>query len=257
MMTEDPKTTPLYYTSADAFHCDFSKQLCIGHLGNALLNASDMHSTARNFGMTYLWTQNKTWVLSRLAIELEDIPVEHDKFIIETWVENAMKFFTKRNWAIYSEDGKKVYGYAKSIWAMIDTNTREPQDILAMHDGKIMDYLYPEKECPIKDVSRVKTPAMTDYTEFKVMYNDLDVNCHLNSMKYIDHVMDTFPIDYLRNYQVKRVEIAYVAEGHWGDTLRIYHTADEEQHYFRITRMEADGNETELTRVLMGFKAKQ
>jgi acyl-ACP thioesterase len=98
---------------------------------------------------------------------------------------------------------------------------------------------------------------MTDFTEFKVMYNDLDVNCHLNSMKYIDHVMDTFPLDYLRSYQVKRVEIAYVAEGHWGDTLRIYHTADGEQHYFRITRMEADGNETELTRVLMGFKAKQ
>ncbi len=253
---EDPKTSPLYHTSADAFHCDFSKHLCIGHLGNALLNASDMHSTARNFGMTYLWKQNKTWVLSRLAIDLEDLPVEHDQFVIETWVENAMKFFTKRNWAIYSEDGTKVYGYAKSIWAMIDTQTREPQDILAMHDGKIKEYIYPEKECPIKDVSRVKTPEMQEYTEFKVMYNDLDVNCHLNSMKYIDHVMDTLPLDYLRQYQVKRVEIAYVAEGHWGDTLRIYHKAEEEQHYFRITRKEADGSETELSRVLIGFKAK-
>ena len=222
----DPKTTPIYHTSADAFHCDFTHQLCIGHLGNALLNASDMHSTARNFGMTYLNTMNKTWVLSRLAIELEDIPVEHDKFVIETWVESAMRYFTKRDWALYSEDGTKVFGYAKSIWAMIDTQTREPQDIFFINDGKIKDYIYPEKGCPIKDVSRVKTPEMTEYTEFKVMYNDLDVNRHLNSMKYLDHLMDTFPIDYLRDNQVKRVEIAYVAEGHWGDTIRIYHHAD-------------------------------
>lgn len=254
---EEDKTTPLYHTSADAFHCDFTKKLCMGHLGNDLLNASDMHSTARGFGMTYLWTLNKTWVLSRLALELNDIPREHDKFVIETWVENAMKFFTKRNWEIRSEDGSKTYGYAKSIWAMIDTQTREPQDIFAINDGKIRDYLYPDKECPIKDVSRVKTPQMEEYTEFKVQYNDLDVNCHLNSMKYIDHVMDTFPLDYLRDYQVKRIEIAYVAEGHWGDTLRIYHLAEDEQHYFRVTRMEDDSSETELSRLLLKFKKKR
>lgn len=256
----DEKTTPLYHTSADAFHCDFTKKLCIGHLGNDLLNASDMHSTERGFGMTYLWTQNKTWVLSRLAIELESIPKEHDKFYIETWVENAMKFFTKRNWAIVSEDNKTVYGYAKSIWAMIDTNTREPQDILAIHDGKIKDYIYPEKQCPIKDVSRVKTPEMTEYTTFKVLYGDLDVNCHLNSMRYIDHIMDTLAPDYFHNHQMSRIEIAYVAEGHWGDTVRIYHTVEdktentEEMHYFRLTRHNDGEEETELARVMLLFK---
>ena len=94
---EQDKTQPLYHTTANAFHCDFMNKLCIGHIGNDLLNASDMHSTSRDFGMTYLWTMNKTWVLSRLALELNDIPQEHDDFVIETWVENAMKFFTKRS----------------------------------------------------------------------------------------------------------------------------------------------------------------
>ena len=253
-MVQD-KTQPLYHTTANAFHCDFMKKLCIGHLGNDLLNASDMHSTARDFGMTYLWTMNKTWVLSRLALELNDIPQEHDDFVIETWVENAMKFFTKRNWEIRSEDGKKIYGYAKSIWAMIDTVTREPQDILAVNDGKIKDYLYAEKECPIKDVSRVKTPEMDEFTEFKVLYGDLDVNGHLNSMRYIDHVMDTFAPDYFKSHQMKRIEIAYVAEGHWGDTVRIYHKEDDgDMHYFRLVRHNEGEEPVELARVLMNFK---
>ena len=245
-----------YSYTADTFHCDFNHELCMGHLGNAMLNAADVHSTVRNFGMTYLNTIHKTWVLSRLAIELTEIPVEHTPLCIETWVENAMKYFTKRNWCIKSEDGK-VYGYGKSIWAMIDTETREPQDILAVHDGKIRDYLYPEYPCEMADVSRVRTPEMTEYVEFKVKYSDIDVNGHLNSMKYVDHVMDMFSLDHYRDYQLRRLEIAYVAEGHFGDTVRIYHMDEGNETYaFRMCRVEDDGAETELSRIQLFFKQK-
>jgi acyl-ACP thioesterase len=109
-------------------------------------------------------------------------------------------------------------------------------------------------------VSRVKTPEMSEYTTFKVLYGDLDVNCHLNSMRYIDHVMDTLPPDFFRSHQMRRIEIAYVAEGHWGDTVRIYHTAEdktentEEMHYFRLARHNDGEEETELARVMLLFK---
>ena len=166
-----------------------------------------------------------------------------------------MKYFTKRNWEILSEDGKKVYGYAKSVWAMIDTVTREPQNIFAVNDGTIVSYVHPAKECPITDVSRVKTPEMTEYTEFKVEYSDLDVNGHLNSVRYLDHMMNTFPLDFLRDHDIKRVEIAYVAEGHWNETLRIYHLAEDElNHYFRFVRKEENDEEVELSRLKVEFK---
>lgn len=248
--------THKYYCTADAFHCDFNHELCMGHLGNSMLNAADFHSTERNFGMTYLNTINKTWVLSRLAIELTAIPHEHDEMCIETWVENAMKYFTKRNWALASADGKKVYGYGKSIWAMIDTQTRVPQDILAIHDGLIKEYIFPEIPCPIEDVSRVKTPDMEDFTAFTVHYSDIDVNGHMNSMKYIDHVMDTFDLDFFRQNQMKRLEIAYVAEGHFGDTVRIYHLSENDTHYFRLARHNEGEEEVELCRLKVTFMPK-
>lgn len=247
--------TETLHIATDAFHCDFKHQLCLGHLGNDLLNAADVHSTNRKFGMSYLNTFNKTWVLSRLAIELEDMPKEHDHITITTWVENAMKYFTKRNWEILSEDGTKVYGYAKSIWAMIDTVTREPQDIFTVNNGAVVDYVYPEKVCPIKDVSRVKTPEMTDFTEFKVTYSDLDVNGHLNSVRYLDHVMDTFPLEYLREHEIKRIEVAYVAEGHWDEVIRIYHLEEDEMnHFFRIARNVEGEGEVELSRLKIEFR---
>jgi len=251
--------TEKYSYVADTFHCDFNHELCFGHLGNAMLNAADVHSTRRNFGMTYLNTIRKTWVLSRLAIELNETPTEHDPLTIETWVENAMKYFTKRNWAITSEDGQKVYGYGKSIWAMIDTETRNPQDILAIHDGKIRDYLFPEKECPIADVSRVMFPHDAEGIQeetFTVKYSDIDVNGHLNSMKYVEHVLDTFPMDHYRQYHLQRLEIAYVAEGHHGDNIVIQHIEENELHHsYRIIRRDEQG-EMELCRVKLIFTLK-
>ena len=74
---------------AEPFHCDFSGRLFMGHLGNHMLNAADFHSTARGFGMQYLMSIQRSWVLSRLAIEMEEMPRQYTKFDVETWVESA------------------------------------------------------------------------------------------------------------------------------------------------------------------------
>ena len=36
-----------YEFMAEPFHCDFSKRLFMGHLGNHMLNAADFHSSHR------------------------------------------------------------------------------------------------------------------------------------------------------------------------------------------------------------------
>ena len=82
-----------YEFLAEPFHCDFSSHLFMGHLGNHLLNAADFHSNDRGYGMNYLMPRHKTWVLSRLAVEMVEMPKSYDKFFVETWVESAMKYF--------------------------------------------------------------------------------------------------------------------------------------------------------------------
>ena len=89
-----------YEFLSEPFHCDFSSHLFMGHLGNHLLNAADFHSNDRGYGMNYLMPRHKTWVLSRLAIEMTEMPKSYDKFYVETWVENAMKYFTARDFKI-------------------------------------------------------------------------------------------------------------------------------------------------------------
>ena len=211
-----------YEFLAEPFHCDFLGRLFIGHLGNHMLNAADFHSTDRGFGMKYLQTINRSWVLSRLAIEMEDVPQQYDRFVVETWVESAMRYFTSRNFRVVGLDGH-TFGYGRSIWAMIDTESRQPTDIFSIDDGAISQWIEKEKECPIAKGGRVKMPdEVVHVHSIETYYNDVDINGHINSVKYIEHLLDLWPVDWYRVHRFHRLEIAYVAEAHGGDRLDFY-----------------------------------
>lgn len=251
-----------YEFLAEPFHCDFSSRLFMGHLGNHMLNAADFHSNDRGFGMHYLNTIRKTWVLSRLAIEMEEMPESYSKFTVETWVESVMRYFTNRNFKVEDVVTHKVYGYGRSVWAMIDIDTRQPTDLLAVHDGSILSYVEKEKPCPISKSTRVK---MTDQAEcvrtINTYYHDVDINGHINSVKYIEHVLDLWDVEWYQTHRIHRFEIAYVAESHQGDKLSFYRETvtdpsqeGEQEYCVRITKQSPDcEEEIEIVRSKVSF----
>ena len=249
-----------YQFLAEPFHCDFTNHLFMGHLGNHMLNAADFHSNERGYGMNYLNTINKTWVLSRLAIEMYDMPKAYEKFYVETWVDSVMKYFTSRNFKVVNEEGH-VYGYGKSIWAMIDMDTRQPTDIFAVREGLINEYIETSYECPIEKFSRVKVTGEEELLRsINTYYNDVDVNGHINSVKYIEHLLDLWDLDWYRTHFIKRFEIAYVAEAHHGDQLNFYREHREKEREndfnFKITKTTSDNAEVETCRCRVLFSSK-
>lgn len=160
-----------------------------------------------------------------------------------------MRYFTSRNFAVVGDDGH-TYGYGRSIWAMIDTESRQPTDIYAIDNGAIDNWIVTDKECPIEKGGRVK---MTDSAELvrtiDTYYNDVDINGHINSVKYIEHVLDLWSIGWYRSHSIRRFEIAYVAEAHQGDRLSFYReqTGDGE---FCVRIVRSDGTECSRSKVV-------
>lgn len=218
-MNEDNKIGT-YSFVAEPFHVDFNGRLTMGVLGNHLLNCAGFHASDRGFGIASLNEDNYTWVLSRLAIELDEMPYQYEDFKIQTWVENVYRLFTDRNFAIIDKDGKKI-GYARSVWAMISLNTRKPADLLTLHGGSIVDYVCDEP-CPIEKPSRIKVTTETADTTLTAKYSDIDINGHVNSIRYIEHILDLFPIELYKTKHIRRFEMAYVAESYYGDELSFY-----------------------------------
>lgn len=243
-----------YEFIAEPFHCDFSGRMFLGHLGNQMLNAADFHSTDRGFGMKYLMTIKRSWVLSRLAIEMTEMPEQHELYSVETWVESAIRYFTSRNFQVTGNNGR-VYGYGRSIWAMIDTETRQPTDIYSIDNGAINNWIESEKPCPIEKGGRVKMSENAKFVRaIDVSYNDIDINGHVNSVKYIEHTLDLWDIDWYLNHRMKRFEIAYVAETHHGDKLNFYREQTAENEFcVRLVKNELSGVEAEVCRCRIVF----
>ena len=216
----------------DPFHTDFAGKLNYTTLGKHLLNSAEYHASARGFGMKALNDSNYTWVLSRLTIEMEEMPSVHQQFLLTTWIENVYRLFTNRNYCISCPKTGKVYGYARSIWAMIDYSNRLPVDLHQMHGQNMDQYACPEKDCPIAKQGRVRPLDDDKFVKrFTTKFSDIDYNGHVNSIKYIEHICDLFTIEHYQKHHLRRVEMAYIAETYFGDSLSIYCQNNGESSY--------------------------
>jgi acyl-ACP thioesterase len=73
-------------------------------------------------------------------------------------------------------------------------------------------------------------------------------------VKYIEHVIDLWPLAWYKEHRLKRFEIAYVAESHEGDRLSFYREKlqtngqiqgfDAEGDVFCVRIVRSDGTET-------------
>lgn len=212
-----------YEIMVEPFHADFTGRMYLSLLGNHLLNAAGRHSHRRGWGISELNQGHHTWVLSRLCIEMQDMPRQNERVVIQTWVESVMHLFTHRNFAILRPDGTP-YGYARSVWAMIDTETRKPCDLLAYADGDILRYVVSDEEnqCPIQGHGRFRFRDTSLARIVDTYYSDIDINGHVNSMKYIEHILDLFPRQRFEEEWVSRFEIAYKTEAFMGDSLSLF-----------------------------------
>lgn len=214
-----------YKYTVEPFTEDYCGNLAWGTIGNILLRCSSTHAGEHGFGYSQMIEKHHVWVLSRLVIELNELPRSGETFEVSTWVSRIYRQFTDRHFTLTKPDGT-AYGHATSIWALIDTETRQPADLTKLADGGFTDALIPDCPSPIPPMGRIhiKNPVLRH--SHKASYCDLDINGHVNSIKYIELLLDLFSPEFLKEKQLRRIEMAYCQESYWGDTLDIYGEAD-------------------------------
>ncbi|WP_029904670.1 acyl-[acyl-carrier-protein] thioesterase [Prevotella sp. 10(H)] len=229
-----------YEFTIDAYLTDFRGKATLPMIGGFMLQAATKHADERGFGYSSMTSQKRVWVLSRMAIEVFEYPKNDTVMIIKSWIVSVNRLFTERHFAMEDSEGKLI-GFARSLWASIDLENRKPTNLLEL-DG-LSDYVYQNQDCPIEGLSKI--PALKDNyelaTDFVVKYSDVDINKHLNSMKYIEHFVDVFDIDMFREKEIRRIEINYVSEGKYGTKLDI-RKREESEGVFILEMRDGDTN---------------
>jgi acyl-ACP thioesterase len=205
----------------ESYVCDFTGRATLPVIGNFILQAATIHANERGFGYDDISKDNIAWVLSRISIEMAEYPVHDKDLTVETWVENVTRFFTQRCFCFIDSDNR-IIGYARTIWAAINVETRRPVDIPAWRPD-LADYIVEEKECPIEKLAKIlpveDIEANMGYT---VRYSDIDINKHMNSVKYMEHVINVFDLSVFQEKFICKFEMVFLAEGIFGDKLKLY-----------------------------------
>ena len=203
--------------------CDFTGKATLPVIGDFIIQASITHAQERGFGYDAMIQSNAAWVLSRLSVEMKEYPEYNQDVTVETWVEGVDRYFTQRCFSFINQAGE-IMGYARSIWAAIDMKTRRPLDIPTWRPD-LLDFIDTEKECQCQIEKMEKIPAVDDVEPamgYSVRYSDIDINKHMNSVKYMEHVINVFDLSVFKQNFIRRFEIVYLQEGKFGDKLKLY-----------------------------------
>ena len=199
-------------------YVDFTDRVSVSSICDLILHAAGEDAHKRGFGIDALADNNYGWVLSRLAVELDYMPTEYSHFTLHTWISDYNRLSSTRNFTLTDAEGR-VFGRAVSQWCMIDYATRMPVDMNIMakaHEGNMVD-----APSPCERPRRIGVINSEPIVEHKVVYSDIDFNRHMNTMRYIDIIFDTLPIEVPEQLMGFRLDINFMKEALYGDTLSL------------------------------------
>ena len=201
-------------TTVDKLHRMRPSALC-----NTMLACAGHHADTRGFGAT----RKLGWVMARMVLDIKNIPLGAQKFTVETFIKNAYRGFTDRCLRALDENGNEIAAMM-CTFAMIDLDTRSPFDFDSEFHDLFVRYLAPEEPFSIPRVPSPRRCNVDDVESVhrRIRYSDVDINGHMNSIRYIDHIMDILPLDYLYTHDFNRFVVAYMQEAKPGEGLNYF-----------------------------------
>ena len=102
-----------------------------------------------------------------------------------------------------------------------------------------------------KNVDKVKSPQSDDKLNFTpVLFNEIDINQHFNTGRYIERVIDSYDFDFHEKKELVEFEINFLKEGLPTDRLAVKkQKLDEKNHLCSVVR-ESDGEELVRARLV-------
>ncbi|MBP5091778.1 MAG: hypothetical protein J6328_04395 [Bacilli bacterium] len=214
------------------------RELTIPKLFQVLQDIATENAEKLGVGKAVTTDVGKLWVVSRFHLEFNRNPKYLEKIKVESHAGPKRVFVYPRHFTISDLSGN-VLIKASSLWALIDEKSRK----LIMR---------PDLEMPdCSDGTEIALPGKVHPAEcsFKekraIRYSDLDTNRHLNNTRYLEMLVNIFPIGFLAKNQVKSMTLNYTSEMREGQIAEIYASDD-----YRYIKVIADGQtsfEAELT----------
>ncbi|MDF9799924.1 medium-chain acyl-[acyl-carrier-protein] hydrolase [Catalinimonas alkaloidigena] len=216
MPLSTPSLVHQQHFTVRSYDVDFQRHLRTDVLCGFFQEVASEHALKLGVGYQQLDEQQLFWVLSRLLLQITKLPRWHEEIIIETWAKGTDRLFALRDFVVRNGQGE-ILIQATSYWLMLNANSRRP-----VRPDSFFARLKHEAHAIDEPIEKLEsTKAKLSYTEI-ARYTELDHNQHVNNIRYVSWMLNSFPLDFFSQHELQTLQINFQSELREGDSVEIY-----------------------------------
>lgn len=228
-----------------SFHMDPKGSAHLASICNYLQEGASMHAENAGFGYEAMIRRNQIWILSRLKIEINSYPVWKQSIKLLTWSRGKEGIFYIRDFIIEDEKQKPMIK-ATSSWAAINLKTRRPEIVDSLEEGFVSNkekIVFQEKLGKLPTLIRPKL-----LRKRQIEYTDIDLIYHVNNVKYIEMIMNSYSLKTHTRKRVQSLEINYLGEVKYGEQVLINEQQNQENENITFINIVRESDSKEVCR---------
>ena len=234
----------------ESYHIDYTlrsrdvnmfRRLRTSQLFEIMQETATDHSELIGTGINVIRSKGLMWVVALQLVEIERMPEYGETIRVETWPGRTTHSLYPRYHRITDASGEAIIN-TSAIWTLVDVNERRL--VSSAQSGIDFGFDRTGRELPLPK------PPRTFYTdsgfEFTVPFSYVDMNGHMNNVKYFDLAENVFPAA-AEGRAPRKIVIEYASELLLGEKYEILWGSEGDRYYIR------SGGERPSFRIVMDY----
>lgn len=219
--------------------CNTRRELPVPLLVSNIIETATKHANMLGIGFKSMTPKGIGWVLSRLTLQMDRYPSFNEHYVLSTWVESWNRHFSVRDFQIATPEGE-VLGYARTVWMVIDLESHANVGTTGLDFDNSL--ISADRVCPIPLQKKHRSDiAPSRTTEYTFRYTDIDFYGHVNTVRYVELLLNQFSLSKYEKSHVHRLEMAFQHEARYGQDIRIDISGTDAEGFSLILSDKASG----------------
>lgn len=224
-MPEQRNTYTVHY-KIRSYEVDHHQEASLSTICDYFQEAAGLHAQELHFDITDLQKKGLTWILYKMQVNVQEFPKRWESVWVTTWPSTGDGIRAYRDYELHDDSGK-LLAAGLSQWMVLDIKKRKPVKI----PDELMSSRF-KTDQHVLELHKSNIPGITGIGAEQVTtasVNDLDMNRHVNNVRYIDWITGYNVSEGLKDKKCKKIVIQYASETKAGDKIYLSSAAHKGQ----------------------------
>jgi acyl-ACP thioesterase len=187
-----------------------NRTLRLDALVNILQEVAILHTQQVGIGLNSLLDSGKTWVLNKIAVEINRLPRLDEEVEVHTWSRSIQRFKGLRDYRFYI-DGEQVAS-ASTLWLYLDIARRRPVRVPENYESLYGINATSATEVDIEAWQAVGNISADTSLTITTRISDFDVNGHVNNAIIMQYIQTAVTRVVGATYGIRNIQLAFMKE---------------------------------------------